>query len=79
MPYGGGVAVRQHVVMHQAQGSVANLISVAGHSLWLHQTPIEGRYSRISCAENSGARRHHALETLVYPHAGLLNASGLCP
>ena len=30
-------------------------------------------------AENSSARRHHALETLLYPHAGLLNTSGLCP
>jgi hypothetical protein len=28
---------------------------------------------------NSGTRKGHALETLVYPHAGLLNASGLCP
>ena len=28
---------------------------------------------------NSGPRKGHALETLLYPHAGLLNASGLCP
>jgi len=27
---------------------------------------------------NSSLRRGYVLETLLYPHAGLLNASGLC-
>ena len=61
MHCGGGVAVRKHVVMHHAQVSAADLISVAGHSLGLHQTPLEGRYSRTSCVENSGPREGHAL------------------
>src|SRR5215471_9164422 len=41
--------------------------------------PMEGRYSHLSCAEDSGACRHHALETLLYPHSGLLKTSRLCP
>ena len=36
-------------------------------------------FSSSFCTENSGARRHHALETLQCPHAGLLNTRGLCP
>ena len=66
------------MVIHLCQVTAADLISVAGHSLRLHQTPVEGRYSLTICVENSGARRPHALETLLCPHTGLLNASGLC-
>ena len=37
-------------------------------------------FSRATCVTgNSGARRRHALETLLCPHPGLLNTSGLCP
>jgi len=31
------------------------------------------------CAQNSGPRKDHVLETLLGPCPGLLNASGLCP
>jgi hypothetical protein len=79
MHYGGGVAVRKYLVIHQAQVSMADLISVAGHNLWPNQTPIEGRWSLTLSVENSGLRGGYALETLLCPHAGLLNASGLCP
>src|SRR5262245_36024114 len=57
----------------------ADLISVAGHSLGLHQTPIEGRYPLTTCREDSGLRKGHALETLLCPHSGRFTASGLCP
>ena len=76
---GGGGAVRKQKVKRQGQGLAADLLSVAGHSLGLHQTPMEGRYSLTCGVENSGPRKGHALETLVCPRAGLLNASGLCP
>ena len=36
-------------------------------------------FSSSFWTENSGARRHHALETLQCPHAGLLKTRGLCP
>jgi hypothetical protein len=48
MHYGGGVAVRKQRVNRLSQAIAADFISVAGHSLWLHQTPLEGRCSRIS-------------------------------
>jgi hypothetical protein len=41
--------------------------------------PLEARYALTLPGENSSARRHHARETLVYPHADLFKASGLCP
>ena len=74
MHCGGGVAVRKQLVNRLCQAVAADLISVAGHSLGLHQTPMEGRCSRIFWAENSGLRKGHARETLLYPQAGLLNA-----
>ena len=61
------------------QGFAADLSLGAGHSLGPHQTPLEGRYSRTCCVENSGPCKGHARETLVCPPAGLLNARGLCP
>ena len=79
MHCGVGVAVRKQRVNRHSQISVADFISVAGHSLGLHQTPLEGRCSRMLQEENSGLRRNHALETLVCPHSGRLTASGLCP
>jgi hypothetical protein len=42
----------------------------------LNQTPVEGQYSLPKSGENSGSRRNHALETLVCPRPGLLNAVG---
>jgi hypothetical protein len=79
MHRGGGVAVRKQRVNRLCQAIEADLISVAGRSLWLHQTPLEGRYSLTLCVENSGPRKGHARETLLYPPPGLLNGSGLCP
>ena len=76
---GGGGAVRKQKVKRQGQGLAADLLSVAGHSLGLHQTPMEGRYSLTCGVENSGPRKGHALETLVCPHPDLLNTSELCP
>ena len=75
MHCGGGVAVRKHLVNRLCQAVAADLISVAGHSLGLHQTPIEGQCSRIS-ARRTVASAGHARETLLYPHAGLLNSAG---
>jgi hypothetical protein len=43
MHRGGGVAVRKQRVNRLCQASAAVLISGAGHSLGLHQTPIEDR------------------------------------
>ena len=79
MPRGGGGAVRKQLVTRLCQAIAADLLSVAGHSRQLHQTPLESRCSRMLQEENSGLRRNHALETLVCPRPGLLNASGLCP
>jgi hypothetical protein len=76
MRRGSGVAVRRTVGEHVDQAVAADLISVAGHSLRLHQTPLEGRYSLTSCVENSGLHKNHALETLLCPHPGLLNTAG---
>jgi hypothetical protein len=43
MPRGGRVAVRKQRVNRLCQASAADFISVAGHSLWLYQTSIEGQ------------------------------------
>ena len=43
MHRGGGVAVRKQRVNRLCQAIAADLISVAGHSLWLYQTPMEGQ------------------------------------
>src|SRR5712692_802081 len=62
------------------QAHAADLISGAGYSLWLYQTPLAGRCLRGTCStRNSGPRRDHARETLLCPRPGLVNASGLCP
>jgi len=74
MPRGAGWPSEKHLVNHLCQAIAADFISVAGHSLGLHQTPVEGQYSLTS--ENSGPRKHHALETLVCPRSGLLKATG---
>ena len=79
MHRGGGGAVRKQLVTRLGQAIGADFISVAGHSLGLHQTPIEDRCSRGCSAENSGTRKCHVLETLLCPRPGLLNASGVCP
>jgi hypothetical protein len=68
----------EQVVNHPCQALAADFISVAGHSLRLYQTPIEGRCSPLRAGENSGSRKNHALETLLCPRPGLLIASGLC-
>ena len=67
----------KHTVKHHGQASAADLISVAGHSLGLHQTPMEGRWFPWNIATGtSGARKRHALETLLCPRAGLLKVAG---
>jgi hypothetical protein len=73
---GAGWPSAKQAVNRRGQASVADLIAVAGHSLRLHQTPIEGRYSCTSGVENSGPREGHALDTLLYPRPGLLNRAG---
>ena len=47
MPRGGGGAVRKQLVTRLCQAIAADLIAVAGHSRQLHQTPLEGRCSRM--------------------------------
>ena len=55
----------------------ADLMSGAGHSLWAAPHTYGGSmFSYSFCAENSGTRRHHARETRLSPHAGLLNSAG---
>src|SRR5262245_38278245 len=66
----------EQVVNHPCQALAVDFISVAGHSLRLHQTPIEGRCSPLRAGENSGSRKNHALETLLCPRSGLFNAAG---
>jgi hypothetical protein len=51
MHRGGGVAVRKQRVNRLGQAIGADLISGAGHSLGLHQTPIEDR-----CFGDTGPR-----------------------
>jgi hypothetical protein len=76
---GAGWPSVKHLVSHLCQAFVADLISVAGHSLGLHQTPIEGQCFCGQCSTgNSSTCKCYALETLLCPHAGPLNASGLC-
>jgi hypothetical protein len=75
---GGGPSEKQEVTrLRQVIG--ADLISGAGHSLWLHQTPLEDQCSRTLLCGKQWPRRGHVRETLVSPHAGPLNTSGLCP
>ena len=78
MHYGGGVAISvKQTVSRRSQVSAADLISVAGHSLSCTKHLLRVDVSRaISATGNSGTRRRHALETLVYPHAGLLKVAG---
>ena len=45
-PTGTGWPSEKLIVSRHPQVSAADLISVAGHSLEPHQTPLEGRYSR---------------------------------
>jgi hypothetical protein len=52
MHRGGGVAVRKHIVNRLCQAGAAVLISGAGRSLGLHQTPME---DRGCCATDSRA------------------------
>ena len=75
MHRGGGGAVRKQLVSRLRQAIGADFISVAGHSLGLYQTPLEGRYALTCDVENSGSRRNHALETLVCPRSGLLKSA----
>ena len=42
MHRGGGVAVRKHLVNHLRQAFAADLISVAGHSLWAAPNTYRG-------------------------------------
>lgn len=79
MHCGGGGPSEQQRVNRRSQGSVADLISVAGHSLWLHQTPMEAQcFGGAWSTGNSNPRRSYVLETLLCPRPGPLNASGLC-
>ena len=73
---GAGWPSVKQIVSRRSQAIAADLISVAGHSLRLHHTPIEGRYSLTLDGENSSARRPYALETLLCPHVGLLKLAG---
>ena len=63
-----------------AKASAADVISVAGYSLscttHLSRVNVSGEQYATG---NSGPRKGHALETLLYPHSGPFNASGLCP
>ena len=80
MPYGGGVAVR----ITFGESSLPSNLRLASFRLLvtargLHQTSLEGRGFRgVGATGNSGIRKRHAREPLLYPHAGLLNISGLC-
>ena len=44
----------EHLVTYLCQAIAADLISVAGHSLCLHQTPIEGQCSRPLSVRRTG-------------------------
>jgi hypothetical protein len=78
--HGAGWPSAKQTVSRHSQAVGADLISVAGRSLGLHQTPMEGRCFCGACSTgNRGTRKGHALETLLCPRSGLLNASGLYP
>ena len=75
---GAGWPSATQTVNRRSQACAADLISVAGYSLELHQTPIEGRCFCGRCSTgNSSTHKYYALETLLCPRPGLLNASGL--
>jgi hypothetical protein len=70
----------QQTVNRGGQAIGADVISGAGHSLGLHQTPMEGQcFGGLCSTGNSGTRKRHALETLLCPRPGLFNTSRLCP
>jgi hypothetical protein len=52
---GWGTAARQQM-KRRLRASSADLISVAGHSRGLHQTPIEARYDHLSQRERDSDR-----------------------
>ena len=77
---GAGWPSAKQTVKHHSQASAADLISVAGHSLRLHQTPIEDRCFRGTCSTgNSSPRKGYVLETLSVPSCRSSQSSGLCP
>ena len=54
---GRGGRPKEPLVNRLCQAVATDLISVAGHSLQLHQTPIEDRCSHSDAAENSRTRK----------------------
>ena len=78
--YGGGVAVRETNGESSCQVSAADLISVAGHSLGLHQTPIEGQCFRGAMFH--GKQWHPQAprpRNSSVPSCRSSQSSGLCP
>ena len=76
---GAGWPSEEQLVNHLCQAIGADLISVAGHSLWA--APNTYRGSMFSYSLVYGEQwysQDHARETLLCPRPGLLNASGLC-
>ena len=54
---GAGWSSEKQRVNRLSQAIAADFISVAGHSLGLHQTPIEGRCSRDICRETVASEK----------------------
>ena len=76
---GAGWPSVKHTVKRRDQVSAADLISVAGHSLSCTKHLLRVNVSVEQCSTgNSGTRKCHALETLLCPRPGPVNASGLC-
>jgi hypothetical protein len=81
MHYGGGVAVRRT----NSEASSPSDRSCLDFGCWSQHVSCTKHLLRINvsrgtfCAGNSSLRRDYVLETLVYPHPGLLTASGLYP
>ena len=75
----GGGPPHGQPMKRRLRASSADLISVTGHSRGLHQTPIEGQCFRGAMFHGKQwPRKGHALETLLCPPPGPVNASGLC-
>jgi hypothetical protein len=67
----------KQTVSRRSQARAADLISVAGHSLSCTKHLLRIDVSRETWPTgNSSTRKCYVLETLLYPHAGLLNVAG---
>jgi hypothetical protein len=74
-----GWASAKQTGISSRQAFAADLIAVAGHSLWLHQTPLEDQCSRVSLRGEQWHSQVPRPRNSSVPSSRFRQSSGLCP